>query len=360
MHTPDSLGFKYRGHLESLLHENSSLTINTSESANTETPAEASNHKSNDQLKLCRTFLASELGDDPIEAETPTFDIVHDTVDELEVARQKLVEKARANEMSASGLALLCSLLDSYKDVFRLKLSAAPAARFPPLKVELKANVVPVRQRLRRYPPRQAAFLAHYCAELERQGYVRKTHRAQWIAAPHIVPKPSPSQFHLTVDSRPINRANVPIIFPMPHLESALASLRGASCFAKVDLSAGYYQIAVHESYQDLFAFITPQGVYAPKRLLQGSRNAAAYFQMCIHNALVDANLYSDVIQWLDDILFHAGSEDALLKVLESFFLCAVASGFSYMLESVTFSRALPHFVAAAFPPLVSSSTHFD
>jgi hypothetical protein len=186
--------------------------------------------------------------------------------------------------------------------------------------VELKANVVPVRKRLRRYPPRQAAFLAHYCAELERQGYVQKTHRAQWIAAPNIVPKPGPSQFRLTVDSRPINRATVPIIWSMPHLESALASFRGATCFAKVNLSAGYYQIAVHESCQDLFAFITPQGVYAPTRLLQGSRNAAAYFQMCIHNALVDANLYWDVIQWLDDIIFHADSEDALLKVLESFF----------------------------------------
>jgi hypothetical protein len=112
MHTLDSLGFKFRGHLESLLHKKSSLTINPSESANTETPAEASNHKSNDQLKLCRTFLASELDDDPIEAETPTFDIGHDTVDELEVARQKLVDRARANKMSASGLALLFSMLD--------------------------------------------------------------------------------------------------------------------------------------------------------------------------------------------------------------------------------------------------------
>jgi hypothetical protein len=189
------------------------------------------------------------------------------------------------------------------------------------MKVNVREDATPVRQWLRRYPPRQTEFLSRYCTELEKHGYIRKTQTAQWIAAPNVVPKQGPTQFRLTVDSRPINRATVPIVWPMPHLDSAIASLKGAKYFAKVDLSAGYYQIAIHESCQDLFAFITPQGVYAPTRLLQGSRNAASYFQMCIHNAMVDANLYPSVIQWLDDILFHASTEQGLLDVISRFFL---------------------------------------
>jgi hypothetical protein len=62
----------------------------------------------------------------------------------------------------------------------------------------------------------------------------------------------------------------------------------------------------------------------------------------------------------LDDILFHAGSEDALLKVLESFFSLCRRLGLFFHAGKCDFSRALPHFVAAAFPPLVSSSTHVD
>jgi hypothetical protein len=208
------------------------------------------------------------------------------------------------------------------------------------LKIDLKADAIPVRQRLRLYPPRQAAFLAHYCTELERNGYIRKTQHAQWIAAPNVVPKPGPSQSRLTVDSRPIIRITLPIIWPMKHLESALASLYGAVCFAKVNLSAGYYQIAVHESFQDLFAFIKPQEVYAPTRLLQGSRNAAPYFQMCIHNALVEANFYNAVRQWLDDLLFHAACDKALLGVLDVLFaMCRKLGLFLHAGKCVLYAR---------------------
>jgi Reverse transcriptase (RNA-dependent DNA polymerase) len=219
----------------------------------------------------------------------------------------------------------ISALLDEYADIFRLKLSEAPAACFPPLKVELKPNSVPVQQRLRRYAPRQASFLSSYVLQLEKRGYIRKTHTARWIAAPNVVPKPGPARFRLTIDSRPINQATIPIVWPMPHLDSALASLRGARFFAKIDLSAGYYQIAIDPSCQELFSFITPRGVFAPTRLLQGSRNAAAYFQMCIHTAI--AELHDSVLQWLDDLLFHAASEQALIAVLHSFFTICRKTG---------------------------------
>jgi hypothetical protein len=196
---------------------------------------------------------------------------------------------------------LLRMILDEYSNIFRLKLSAAQAAKFPPMKANVLDDATPIRQRLRRYPPRQTEFLSRYCTALEEHGYIGKTRTTQWIAAPNVVPKQGPAQFRRTVDSRPINGATVPMFWPMPHLDNAIASLHGTKYLAAVDLSAGYYKIAIHVICQDLFAFITPQGAYAPTRL-QGSRSAASYFQKCIHNALIDAKHFPSVIQWLDDI----------------------------------------------------------
>jgi hypothetical protein len=95
--------------------------------------------------------------------------------------------------------------------------------------------------------------------------------------------------------------------------------------------------------------------VLAPTRLLQGSRNAAAYFQMCIHTAI--AELHDSVLQWLDDLHFHAQSEQALFSVLHSFFkICQRLASFC-MLESVNFSHARPRFAIATCRQMLLSST---
>jgi hypothetical protein len=61
---------------------------------------------------------------------------------------------------------------------------------------------------------------------------------------------------------------------------------------------------------------------------------------MCIHNALVESNLYHAVIQWLDDLLFHADCEEALLVVLDSFFaMCQKLGLFLHAGKCVLFTR---------------------
>jgi hypothetical protein len=84
----------------------------------------------NEERRICRTFIASELNDDPQEEELPLFDIGEDTAEELDAARCQLIESAHAQAMSSSGLERLNTLLDVYRDVFRLKLSAAPTAPY--------------------------------------------------------------------------------------------------------------------------------------------------------------------------------------------------------------------------------------
>ena len=170
-----------------------------------------------------------------------------------ETMRQLL---ARFDEAVAQGLPRelhdeLRSLLQEFADVFRTKLGADPPVSVPPMRIVLKDGARPVRVRLRRYSPPQAAFLRKKTDELLALGLVRRNNSSQWACAPLIVPKPVSEKFRFTVDLRSVNKQTVPHPWPMPHLETALAELSGASCFASIDRCHGYWRMPLDESSQE-------------------------------------------------------------------------------------------------------------
>jgi Reverse transcriptase (RNA-dependent DNA polymerase)/RNase H-like domain found in reverse transcriptase len=140
---------------------------------------------------------------------------------------------------------------------------------------------------------------------------------SSWCSAPLLVPKPGPSQFRFTVDLRPVNKQTVPQAWPMPHIESELSKVRGATCFATFDLSSGYWQLKLDESFQECQSFITPDGIYTPTRVLHGTRNAVSHIQACIQGILEP--LSKSLLVWLDGLLVHATGEKALLDLLRKF-----------------------------------------
>ena len=132
------------------------------------------------------------------------------------------------------------ALLMEFVDIFRTKLGADPPAKVPPMAITLKPDAKPVRVKLRRYSPPQAAFLRHKTDELLRLKLIRRNPTSQWACAPTMVPKPGPEQFRLTIDLRPVNNQTVPHNWPMPHVDTAIARLAPAKCYANIDLCHGY------------------------------------------------------------------------------------------------------------------------
>ncbi len=61
------------------------------------------------------------------------------------------------------------------------------------------------------------------------------------------------------------------------------------------------------------FSFATHSGVYEPKRMPMGARNAASHFQKVISQLLSRAGLlYNGVLLFIDDILVYAKSPSEL------------------------------------------------
>ena len=111
----------------------------------------------------------------------------------------------------------------------------------------------------------------------------------------------------------------------MPDLETAIRSVAGSLFFANLDMCHAYWQLMLHILSRECMSIQTPIGVFTPTRVLQGSTDAGNHFQS------VTSHVFSSIpnlLQWLDDFLLHAQSEDELLGFIESFFGLCMQFGF--------------------------------
>ena len=104
----------------------------------------------------------------------------------------------------------------------------------------------------------------------------------------------------------------------MPHLLSETSDFAGSTAFAVIDFASGYWQLPVEEASQESQSIITPQGVYASSRTLQGSVNAAANFQGKVEPLY--SCIRSHLKAWIDDFILHQRSFSELLPILRRFF----------------------------------------
>ena len=113
--------------------------------------------------------------------------------------------------------------------------------------------------------------------DLENSGLVEPTH-SYW-AAPSILVKKKDGSYRLVVDYRGLNKQIEKTSWPLPRINDVIDSLDGNFFFSNIDLTSGYFQMALHKESQDLTAFITPMGLYKWKRLPMGLTSAPGAFQ---------------------------------------------------------------------------------
>jgi hypothetical protein len=173
-----------------------------------------------------------ELDADPVEVpqllsspSTDDTEIINEHIDNM-------LHAAGQNGLPAAQLLTLRALVYEFIDIWRVSLSDGPPSALPPLIIKLRPDAVPVRVKLRRYPPAQREFLKHFVDELVRSGLAYRNPRATWCSAALLVPKPGPAMFRFTVDLRPVNKQTVPCSWPMPHIKSELARVHGSQFFA--------------------------------------------------------------------------------------------------------------------------------
>lgn len=180
------------------------------------------------------------------------IDLGDDLEDHLDEALDKALKQNIVNGLSPGRAEKLKKMLKvEYRSIFRLCLGRSDPAKVPPMDIRVKPGSLPVRVRVRRYPPEQREFLSRYVRELVDMRFLNPSPHAKWQCAPLLVHKPdSKAKYRMTIDLRPINAATEKHSWPMPHIESELSDLSGATCFAKLDFVSGYWQLPVHPNSQ--------------------------------------------------------------------------------------------------------------
>ena len=146
--------------------------------------------------------MTSDEYDDEDEA---WLDLGKDTEQEVDNAILNAVQKAEDNGISNTGKKTLSSMLNTYRDILRLRLGNYPPALVDAGKVELKEDLTPVAAKTRRYTRDGGKFMERYVNRVIEYGFGKVTTEAKWVAAPVLVAKTAPALFRLTFDYRPIN-----------------------------------------------------------------------------------------------------------------------------------------------------------
>lgn len=229
-----------------------------------------------------------------------------------------------------AGQTRLRTLLAKHLDVFRLEFGHVPPIGIEPMKVHLTPGAKPVRCTARRYPPLHRQFLEKHVKALLAAGLVYVNPRSRWASPPRIVAKKAAGQYRMTIDTRGVDACTEPMPWPMPNLEVIMGHLEGTNRYFSFDWFRGYWQLPLHPESQELFTFMTHEGMYTPTRVPMGASDAVAYCQSAVQ-LMFHELLYHGILAWLDDVLGYASSEDSLLDIMESFF--DIASGYGLKLH---------------------------
>ena len=184
---------------------------------------------------------------------------------------------------------------------------------------------------------------------------------SEWASPVCLVKKPD-GTYRFCIDYRKVNAVSRKDAFPIPDIQDALDSLRGARWFATLDLLSGYWQLGMTDRAKERSAFCTRRGLFHFCRMPFGLCGAHATFCRVMSHVLGD---YIGVICLchLDDVIIFGKTQkelldrhDLVLKRLHEFGLKVKPSKCVLFRTEIKF---LGHLVSAAgvqpFPDKVSA-----
>ncbi|XP_076843062.1 uncharacterized protein LOC143487779 [Brachyhypopomus gauderio] len=207
----------------------------------------------------------------------------------------------------------LLNLLEKYKDVFSkgdhdYGYTTAVTHSIP------TGDAPPVKQRHRRVPPHVFQEFKKHVQSLVDQGVLRES-SSPW-ASPAVIVVKKDGTVRFCCDYRRLNLVTCKDAYPLPRVEESLDALGNAQLFSTLDLTAGYFQVAVCEEDREKTAVTTPFGLFEWCRMPFGLCNAPATFQRLMGVVLGDL-AFDTLLVYLDDIIIFSKDFESHCERLE-------------------------------------------
>ena len=127
--------------------------------------------------------------------------------------------------------------------------------------------------------------------------------------APVLFAKKRDGSLRMCIDYRALNSQTIKNRYALPRIDDLLDQLYGAKRFSKIDLTSGYWQIAIAAADRYKTAFRTRYGHYEFNVMPFGLTNAPATFQSLMNDIFRDM-LDVCVVVYLDDILVYSKNDE--------------------------------------------------
>ena len=163
----------------------------------------------------------------------------------------------------------------------------------------------PIKQKTRRHPTCNQEEIDRQVQDLLDRGVIEPS-ESPWAANIVLVKKKDGTK-RLCVDYRNLNEVTIKDAYPIPRIDETLDALGSAKWFSTLDLSSGYWQVALDEEAQDKTSFIVRNGLYRWKVMPFGLTNAPATFERLMEKVLKGLQ-WEVLLVYLDDIIVYGRS----------------------------------------------------
>ena len=212
-------------------------------------------------------------------------------------------------------------LLDEYADVFKTTLPVTTAEQRKDavhFVITLSdTKCVPVKQRERRLTPAKRAAALDWVREEVAAGRMERS-TSEWSAQLVFAAKYQDDKlvgWRICGDYRDLNSKTKSDAESLPLPEEILDQLQGSRVFSKMDFLKGFNQIPVEEASKAYLAVSTPDGLYQPRNMPFGARNAPSTFQREMRRVFRD-KLHKGVEVFVDDVIIYSRDKDEHLELL--------------------------------------------
>jgi Reverse transcriptase (RNA-dependent DNA polymerase)/Aspartyl protease len=228
----------------------------------------------------------------------------HNRVEELYLAMIREVSK----EEIMKGVETPEWIEKEYGEVFREGLPPnLPPARTVDHQIPLKPDMPPPFRGIYRLSQTELQELKCQLDQLLKDGKISPS--TSPYGAPVLFVKKKDGTLRMCIDYRALNSQTIQNRYALPRIDELFDRLHRAKIFSKIDLTSGYYQIAIDPKDRYKTAFRTRYGHYEFNVMPFGLTNAPATFQTLMNDIFRDL-LDICVIVYLDDILIYSKNKD--------------------------------------------------
>ena len=209
---------------------------------------------------------------------------------------------ADLSAMHPQTLAKLTALLDTFKHVVTDQLHKGGAADVPPAHVNLKPGTQPIRIPSYKVNPAKEDIIRAIIEDLVKDGLIRP-HSGPW-ASPVLLVKKKDGAWRLCIDYRRLNEVIEDDAYSLPNIEQLLDVIAGSKVFSIMDLTSGFWQVALDDESASIAAFSANGRTYVPNALPFGLKVSPSVFQKRLNDVLHDFSAFCRV--YVDDIIVYS------------------------------------------------------